>query len=101
LKQELEAKLSVNKEEIDMNEFVESLVAHVTVGTVKSLKGVDYIKTIDVNMDKGEVDISVNNENIPLTPFPNDIIASTLIGLVSSLKGIDEVDKMKIRVDAK
>jgi hypothetical protein len=100
LKSDVKAKLSINKKEIDMNAFVEGLVAHVTIGAVNSLDGVDNVKTVDLNMDKGEIDIMVNKENIRVTPFPNDIIAATLLGLVSLLKGVEDVEQMKIEVDA-
>lgn len=101
MKQELKARLSVNTKEIEMNQFVESLVAQVVFGIVSTLKGVDYIKTIFVDIDKGQVTIKVNNEEIALTPFPNDIIASTLTGMVSPLKGADKVDTLEITVDVK
>lgn len=100
MKQKLVARLSVNDNDIDMNEYVEGLVAHITVGIVKSHKGVDNIKTIDINIKKGEVYMMVNDEDIPLTPFPNDIVAGILTGLVSMLKGVDTVDRLKIRVEA-
>ena len=100
MKRDVKAKLSINKKEIDMNAFVEGLVAHVTIGAVNSLDGVEDVKTVDLSMDKGEIDIMVNKENIRVTPFPNDVIAATLLGLVSLLKGVEDVEQMEIKVDA-
>lgn len=100
MKRDVKAKLSINKKEIDMNAFVEGLVAHVTIGAVNSLDGVEDVKTVDLNMDKGEIDIVVNKENVRITPFPNDVIAATLLGLVSLLKGVEDVEQMEIKVDA-
>lgn len=99
MKQNVKAKLWVNKKEIEMNPFVDSFVAYTTLGAVNSLKGVDYIKTVDLKIDQGDVSITVNKQNIPLTPFPNDIIANTFIGLVSSLKGTDEMKMLEIKVE--
>ncbi len=101
MKQNANAKLWVNKQELEMNPFVNSFVADTTIGAINSLKGVDYIKSIDMKIDKGEVSITVNNEDIPLTPFPNDIIANTFTGLVSTLKGADDIKQIEIRVDGK
>jgi hypothetical protein len=92
------SQLSVNNEAIEMNEFTEEFLAHVTVGAVTTLKGVEYIRTIDVNQDRGDVVVKVNGEEIELTPFPNDVIANTLTGLVSTLKGIDKNNIAKIDV---
>jgi hypothetical protein len=97
---DIKARLNINNKIIGMNEFVESMVAHVTLGAVNSLKGVDDVRAINVTMDKGEIDMLVNGEDVPLTPFANDIVAATLLGLVSLLKGADDVESMVIQVDA-
>jgi hypothetical protein len=100
LKRNLKAWLKINNNNIEMNEFVEGMVAHVTSGAVDSLKGTDVVKTINITVGTGEVGLQVNKENVKLTPFANDIIAATLMGLISLLKGADEVDKLEIEVDA-
>jgi hypothetical protein len=92
------AQLSVNNSAIDMNEFTEEFLAQVTVGAVNTLKGVEYIRTIELNQDRGDVTVKVNGEEIDLTPFPNDVIANTLSGLVSTLKGVDKTNITKIDV---
>jgi hypothetical protein len=96
----MKARLNINENTIEMNEFIESMVAHVTLGAMNSLKGVDNVRTICVSIDKGEADILINNMDITLTPFANDIIVATLMGLVSLLKGADDVEKMQITVEA-
>ena len=99
MKQNYKSKLNVNKKEIDMNPLVEDFVSHVSVGIVNSLKGVDYLKTVEIHLDKSEVKIKVNGEEIKVTPFPNDFIANTIRGLVSSLKGVDEITTVSVKVD--
>lgn len=90
--------LQVNNRSIDLNEFVEQFLARVTVGAVTTLKGVDYLKKIEVTQDKGEVKVMVNGDDIRLTAFPNDVIANTLAGLVSTLKGVDKSNIKNIHV---
>jgi hypothetical protein len=101
LKLEYKAKMTVNTKTIEMNPFVESYVAHMSVGIVGSLKGVDYLSKIEIKQDGQEIKVIVNGDEIPLTPFPNDLIAGTLKGLLSSLKGVDEIKTLKILVDVK
>ena len=96
----LKAKLQVNKGAIELNEFTEGFLAQITVGAVTTLKGVDYIRKVEIHLDRGDVSITVNGEEVTLTPFPNDVIANTLTGMVSTLKGIDKIDTMDITVEA-
>jgi hypothetical protein len=98
MKPEYKAEMKVNKNEIEMNHFVEKFVAHVAAGMVESLKGVDYLKEILIRQDGEEIRVAVNSEDIPLTPFPNDIIASTLKGLLAPLKGSDGMKTLEILV---
>jgi hypothetical protein len=95
------AKLSVNKKDVEMNQFVEQFLAHTVVGGVETLRDVDNINTVNVSIEKGEVTILVNGNNIPLTPFPNDVILGTLTGLVSVLKDVGKVEDMAISVKTK
>ena len=99
MENKFKAQLSVNNTAIEINEFTEEFLARVTAGAVTTLKGVEYIRTIELKDDRGDVVVKVNGEEIELTPFPNDAIANTITGLVSTLKGID---KNKItRIDIK
>jgi hypothetical protein len=95
------AVLTIAGKNIEMNPYVESLVADITIGAVKSLKGVEYIKKVEVSVNRGEVSVLVNGNSVQLTPFPNDIIAATLNGMVSMLKGGDDVKAYVIKVDVK
>ena len=49
------ADLTVNGKKIELNRFVESFISQTVIGMVKPLKGVNDIKTIDLN-------ISTNSE---------------------------------------
>jgi hypothetical protein len=98
MKPEYKAEMQVNKKEIEMNPFVESFVAHVAIGMVESLKGVDYLNKVRIRQDGEETKVAVNCEELPLTPFPNDIIASTLKGMLAPLKGVDEIKNLEILV---
>ena len=92
------AKLRVNKISIDMNPYVEELVARTVVGMVTPLKGAENMKNLEVYLEKSNVKITVNGNDITLTEFPNDIIANTLTALVSSLKDVDDIDTMDISI---
>ena len=96
----LKTKLWVNKVSIELNEFTDEFLAQITVGAVTTLKGVDYIRKVEIGLDRGDVSITVNGEEVTLTPFPNDVIANTLTGMVSTLKGIEKIDNMDITVEA-
>jgi hypothetical protein len=93
-----EAKLRVNNESVELNEFVEEFLARTVVGAASSLKGTGDIQNLYLNVERGDVSLTVNEEDISLTPFPSDIIASTFVGLVSSLKGTGKVESLKINV---
>jgi hypothetical protein len=103
MEQEYKAELSINNAPVELNEFVEQFLSRVTVGAVTTLKGVDYIRTVELDEDRGDVMVKVNGEEIELTPFPNDVIANTITGLVSTLKGIDKqnIGKIAIKITAR
>jgi hypothetical protein len=90
------AKVWINKLPIELNEFVESFVALVSISIVKTLKGVDYIKKVEIHQEKGDVTVKVNGEDIPITPFPNEIINNTVTGMLSTLKGFDKAGQFDI-----
>ena len=92
------AKLRVNKISIDMKPYVEELVARTVIGMVTPLRGAEYMKSLEVYLEKGSVKITVNGNELTLTEFPNDIIANTLTALVSSLKDVGDMDAMDISI---
>jgi hypothetical protein len=95
------SKLSINGADIAINDFVESYLANIVVGAVLSLKGVDYLRNIQLKIEGTDIGILVNGEDIVLTPFPGDLIAGTIRGLVSSLKGVKGINSLHVRVDIK
>ena len=99
MKKTFRAELKVDGISIEMNPFVEELLARTTVGAVSALKGVEDIKSLKVHQKKGNVEITVNGKDVPLTPFPNDIISNTLVGMVSSLRGVGDIDNIDINVE--
>jgi len=86
-----ETKLWVNNKDIELHPFVEQFVAGTVTGGVRTLKGVDEIRTVELKMQKRAVTLVVNEKALELTQFPNDILSSTVIAVVSSLKGVDKV----------
>jgi len=98
MKESLEAKLWVNNASVDLNPFVEEFLARTATGAVRTLKGAEDIKALELYVQEGDVRVTVNGNELPITPFPNDIIANTFTGLVSTLKGIDKVGILKINV---
>ena len=99
MREKLSTKFLVNKKPIELNPFVNDFLGHVTIGAAKSLKGVDYIRNIEVHHEYDDLSVKVNGEDIPITPFPNEIISSTIIGLASTLKGVENVKSFIINVD--
>jgi hypothetical protein len=44
--------LKVNGKEIELNNFVQNLISETIIGMVKSLRGVDDIKTVSLNVSE-------------------------------------------------
>jgi hypothetical protein len=93
------AEMKVNNKAVEMNEFVEGYIAHISAGIVQSLKGVDYLKKIEMKLEGNDVEIHVNGDDIALTPFPIEIIVSTLKGIIKPLAGTDNAELIQINVD--
>ena len=98
MKEIYEAKLWVNNKDIELNPFVEQFVAGTVSGGVRTLKGVEVVRTVELRMVKRAVTLVVNGKALELTQFPNDIISSTVAGVVSSLKGVDKVGNLQIDI---
>jgi len=98
MKENYEAKLWVNNKDIELNPFVEQFLAGTVTGGVRTLKGVEAVRTVELKMVKKAVTLVVNGKALELTQFPNDIISSTVAGVVSSLEGVDRVDKLQIDI---
>ena len=98
MKEIYEAKLWVNNKDIELNPFVEQFLAGTVTGGVRTLKGVEAVRTIELKMAKKAVTLVVNGKALELTQFPNDIISSTVTGVVSSLKGVDKVNSLQIDI---
>ncbi len=92
--------LEVNNGSIELNPFVEEFLARTVVGAVSSLKGAEYIQSLELHLEQGDVKLIVNGNELHLTLFPKNIITNTIIGLVSSLKGVDKIDSVKINAKA-
>ena len=98
MKEVYETKLWVNNKDIELHPFVEQFLAGTVTGGVRTLKGVDIVRTVELKMDKKAVSLVVNGKALELTQFPNDIISSTVTGVVSSLKGVDKIDSLQIDI---
>jgi len=93
-----EANLWVNKKDIELNPFVEQFLAGTVTGGVRTLKGVEAVRTVELKMERRAVTLVVNGKALELTQFPNDIISSTVAGVVSSLKGVDRVGSLQMDI---
>ena len=98
MKESYQTKLWVNQNDIELNPFVEQFVAGTVTGGVRTLKGVDDLRTVELRMTNGSVTLVVNEKKVELIQFPNDIIRSTVTGVVSALKGVDKVDNLKLDI---
>jgi hypothetical protein len=100
MEKNLEAELEVNNVSIELNPFVEEFLTRTVVGAVSSLKGAEYIQSLELYLEQGDVKLIVNGDELHLTLFPKDIITNTIIGLVSSLKGVGKIDSLRVNVKA-
>jgi hypothetical protein len=102
LKESHKTALLVNNNPIEMNPFVEDLVARVSLGIVSSLKGVEAtIRNVEIQKQRDNIEIIVNGKVIALTVFPVMIIESTLLGMLSVLKGVDHIKTFSIGIEIK
>ena len=99
MKESYETKLWVNSQDIELNPFVEQFLAGTVTGGVRTLKGVEMARTVELKMVKRAVTLVVNGKMLELTQFPNDIISSTVAGVVSSLKGVDKIGSLQIDIE--
>ena len=90
------ARLWVDESAVDLDPFVEQILAGTVAGAISSLKGTEDMRSAEVQVEKGEVVIRVNDREVPLTPFPNDIIGHSLTGFVSALKDVNTVERFRI-----
>lgn len=92
--------LTINDNPIEMDNFVEGYIYHVTAGILASLKGTNTIEDLELKIDNdGLVEIALNGVDIPLSYFPVQIIRSTVTGMVANLKGVDgEVQTLELKV---
>ena len=95
-----QAILQINNESVELNPFIENLLARTVVGAVSSLKGTEDVQSLECRLTQGDLALIVNGSEILLTSFPREIITNTIIGLVSSLKGVAKIDSLKINVKA-
>ncbi len=95
----MKAKLWVNHQPVEMNRFVEDLLAKVSVAVASALKGTEDMHQLDISLTKGDVSVTVNGKDIPLNPFTGEVMANTLRGLVSSLKGVRDTTQVSISVE--
>jgi len=100
MKESFKAKLWVNNISIDLNPFVEEFLSRTVAGAVRSLKGTEDMRDLDLYLEQGHVRVVVNGDELSITPFPNDIIANTVTGLVSTLKDVDKIENLKINLRA-
>ncbi|MBN2100126.1 MAG: hypothetical protein JW753_11085 [Dehalococcoidia bacterium] len=91
MKESYETRLWVNNKDIELHPFVEQFLAGTVIGAVRTLKGVDDLRVLELKMVKRAVTLVVNGKTLELTQFPNDILSSMVTGVVSSLKGVDKV----------
>ncbi len=98
MKESYQTKLWVNQNDIELNPFVEQFVAGTVTGGVRTLKGVDDLRTIELKTANGSVTLVVNGKKVELIQFPNDIICSTVTGVVSALKGVDKIDNLQLDI---
>jgi len=99
MREKLSTKFLVNAKSVELNPFVNDFLAQITIGAAKSLRGVDYIKRVEMHREYDDLTVKVNGEDVSITPFPIGIISSTIIGLASILKGVDNVESFTINVE--
>lgn len=98
MKEGYQARLQVNNKDIPLQRFVEEFVGGTVTGGVRTLKGVDAPRTIEVKVADRAVSLAVNGRAVELTEFPNGIILNTVTAVVSTLKGVDTVEALQLDI---
>lgn len=99
MKESYKTRLQVNRKDIELQPFVEELVGGIVTGAVRTLKGAEAPRTIELKAAGKAVGLAVNGRELSLTPFPNDIILKTVKAAVSSLKGVDSIRTVQVEVE--
>ena len=51
-KSDFQAELRINDKEIELNDFVKGIISQTIIGMVKSLRGVNEVKTLSLKISK-------------------------------------------------
>ncbi len=98
MKESYQTRLQVNDKDIELHPFVEELLGGIVTGGVRTLKGAEEPRTIELKAAGKSVGLVVNGQGLTLTQFPNDILLKTVKAVVSSLKGVDSVRSLQVDV---
>ena len=93
-----EVTLSVNSEDVPINEFVQMLMFNVISGILTELKGTDINSAISIVINGENTDITTGGNQIQFKQFVGDFMRNTVIAMASSLKKIEKIDRLEVNI---
>lgn len=96
----------INGENLEINQFTNSIVSNSIKAMIKSIKTEDNIKTIEITIENigedltdAEICVRTNSHDVEINNFTQGILKETIYAIINSLKTDDEIRQIKIKVE--
>jgi hypothetical protein len=91
-------KLTINSNQVDLNEFAHGYVTRIVICAVSMFKGGENVKDLLYTIDGRESRLVINGKEVILGSFTRSALFGTVTGMVSSLRGVNKVDSLQIEI---
>lgn len=96
----------INNENLEINEFTNTIVSNSIKGMIKSIKTENNVKTIDIeisniskDLNNALITLKTNGHDVEINAFTQAILKETIYAIVNSLKIDSEIENIKIKVE--
>jgi len=91
--------LKVNRNSVELTEFVASFIDGAAGGLITSLKGIEIYSSYTVHMTDRRLDITVDGAQLTVNAFVENLVRNTITGMVLRLKSVESVDELELKVE--
>lgn len=96
----------INDENLEINEFSQTIVSNSIKGMIRSIKTEDNVKRIDIeisnigeDLSDAEISLKTNGNDVEINDFTQGILKETIYAVVTSLEIDAEISKITIKVE--
>jgi molybdopterin-guanine dinucleotide biosynthesis protein B len=96
----------INDENLELNEFAQTIVSNSIKGMVNAIKTEDNVKTIDVEISNiadeltdADIALKTNGHDVEINDFTQGILKETIYAVVNSLEIDSKIEKINIKVE--